>query len=122
MRELANLTSRNVIVQILRGAYGVAKDLRNPETEEARFLVAHYKQGLYQKLGEATIVGAGVTVAATAVGAWMYALPFFEFVATHSALIKGYLGATFQSTQLTQLIDAIEYTRDTLANDQDEEE
>jgi hypothetical protein len=104
---LAEGTSRNLVVQIVRRAYFVCQSLINPQTDEALALVLEYKKGAAKAAGAASF---GAAIAYTA----PYAASFFEFVATNAELLKAYIAIALQNDQLRQVIDVIEHTRSSL--------
>jgi hypothetical protein len=106
-QDLANGTSRNLIVQIVRRAYLFCQDLIDPKTEEAKALVAEYKAGVAKGAGLATVPA---TLGVATLGAH-YAGHFFEFVVENAIPLKAYLAAAFQNDQLTQVINTIEQVR-----------
>lgn len=106
---LARDTSRNLVVQIMRGAYRLGQELQNPDAEEAKAFVKEYKSGIYKKLGEWTLTGAMVAVGTAAVGAgtaaYYYGVPFFEFAVVNSDWLKGYLAVAFDNPVLVRMVD-----------------
>jgi hypothetical protein len=52
---------------------------------------------------------AGVAGGATASYLGSYALSFFEFVAMNPTLIREYILVAFQNSQMTEIVDAIEF-------------
>jgi hypothetical protein len=109
-QDLAEGTSRNLVVQILRRAYLFCQHLVDPQTDEARALVLEYKKGVVKAAGVATF---GAAVATVSYGA-SYAASFFEFVAQNAEVLKAYVAIALQNDQLNQVIDVIEYTRTSL--------
>jgi hypothetical protein len=107
---LAEGTSRNLIIQVIRQAYLFCDEIINPKTDEARALALEYKKGAAKAAG-ATTVAAFV---ATATYGAPYAVSFFEYVFLHAVEIKDYIVVAFQNAQLSQVIDAIQYTRSKL--------
>jgi hypothetical protein len=110
-QDLAEGTSRNLVIQIIRRAYLFCQDLVDPKTDEARALVVEYKKGVARAAGVTTVGAIAATVSYSA----PYAASFFEFVVLHAVEIKGYIAVAFQNAQLSQVIDVIEYTRNTLS-------
>ena len=102
-------TSQNLVVQILRGAYRIAQELQNPQSDEARHFAKEYKSGIYKKLGEWTVTGSVAAASASvAVGTgalYYYGTPFFEFVVTQEPWLKAFLAVAFDNPQLTQIVD-----------------
>jgi hypothetical protein len=109
-QDLAEGTSRNLVVQILRRAYLFCQHLVDPQTDEARALVVEYKKGIAKAAGVATF---GAALATVSYGA-PYAASFFEFVALNAEVLKAYVAIAIQNDQLSQVIDVIEYTRTSL--------
>jgi hypothetical protein len=109
-QDLAEGTSKNLVVQIVRRAYLFCQNLIDPQTDEARALVVEYKKGMAKAAGAATV---GVAIATVSYGA-PYAASFFEFVARNAEMLKAYAAIALQNDQLHQVIDVIEYTRASL--------
>jgi hypothetical protein len=101
---LAEGTSRNLVVQIVRRAYLFCQTIIDPQTDEARALVLEYKKGIVKAAGTATF-GAAIYYGAP------YASSFFEFVARNAETLKAYVAIALQNDQLRQVIDVIEYTK-----------
>jgi hypothetical protein len=104
---LAEGTSRNLVVQIVRRAYLFCQNIIDPQTDEARALVLEYKKGIVRAAGTATF-GAAIYYGAP------YAASFFEFVARNAEILKAYVAIGLQNDQLRQVIDVIEYTKTSL--------
>jgi hypothetical protein len=104
---LAEGTSRNLVVQIVRRAYLFCQNIIDPQTDEARVLVLEYKKGMVKAAGTATF-GAAIYYGAP------YAASFFEFVARNAEIMKAYVAIALQNDQLRQVIDVIVYTKTSL--------
>lgn len=113
-QDLVAETSKNLIIQLIRRAYQTCQSLADPKTDEDRAIVAEYKKGIAQGAGVATL-GA---IVATTTHAAPHAASFFEFVIQHALPMKQYIAVAFQNPQLGQVIDAIEYVRARLNNEQ----
>jgi hypothetical protein len=61
-QDLAEGTSRNLVVQIVRRAYLFCQHVVDPQTDEARALVLEYKKGVVKAAGVATFGAAVVTI------------------------------------------------------------
>lgn len=97
---LAEGTSRNLVVQIVRRAYLFCQNLIDPQTDEGRAIVLEYKKGAAKAAGAATF-GAAVVYGAP------YAASFFEFVARNAEILKAYVAIALQNDQLRQVIDVL---------------
>jgi hypothetical protein len=106
-RRLAEGTSENLVVQILRGAHRVAQDLQDTESDEAKSFIKEYKSGIYKKLGELTIAGTTASVVGVGTALYFYGVPFLEFVVDNNIALKAFVGDAFQNPQLTQIIESI---------------
>jgi hypothetical protein len=109
-QDLAEGTSRNLVIQIVRRAYLFCQNLVDPQTDEARALVVEYKKGIAKAAGVATFGAAAATISYGA----SYAASFFEFVALNAEVLKAYVTIALQNDQLSQVIDVIEYTKTSL--------
>jgi hypothetical protein len=112
-QDVAAGTFKNLIIQLVRRAYLTCQSLANPQTDEDRELASEYQKGVAKAAGAATV---GAAVATVTYGV-PYAASFFEFVVAHAAAMKEYIAVAFQNPQLNQVIDAIEYVRTKLTND-----
>lgn len=110
-QQVVAATFKNLITQLVRRAYLTCLAIAEPKTDEDRIFAFEYQKGIARGAG----TGLGRVAVGTAVAAAAIALPhaasFFEFVVQHAAAIRGYIAIAFQSPQLTQVIDAIEYVR-----------
>jgi hypothetical protein len=80
-QDLAEGTSRNLVIQIIRRAYLFCQNIIDPQTDEARALVTEYKKGIAKATGAATF-GAAISHGIP------YAASFFEFVAWNAEILK----------------------------------
>jgi hypothetical protein len=108
---LAEGTSRNLVLQIVRRAYLFCQNVIDPQTDEARALALEYKKGIAAEAGKVTL---GVAIATVSYGA-LHAASFFEFVAGNAEILRAYVAIALQNDQLRQVIDVIEYTRTSLS-------
>jgi Leucine-rich repeat (LRR) protein len=115
--EFARGTAQNLVVQIVRGAYRVVKDLQDVRSDEAKNFVKEYKSGIYKKMGEWTVTGAVAAVLSAATATYWYGVPFVEFVAANAPLLKAYLAIVFQSSPIVQVVDGIVSARARLLQD-----
>jgi len=106
-QDLAEGTSRNLVVQIVRRAYLFCQHLVDPQTDEARALIVEYKKGIAKAAGAATFGAAVATLSYSG----LHAASFFEFVAQNADVLKLYISISLQNEQLNQVIDVIQYTR-----------
>jgi hypothetical protein len=109
-QDLAEGTSRNLVIQIVRRGYLFCQNLVDPQTDEARALVVEYKKGIAKAAGVASFGAAAATISYGA----SYAASFFEFVALNAEVFKAYITIALQNDQLSQVIDVIEYTKTSL--------
>jgi hypothetical protein len=105
-------TNGNLISQIVRRAYLFCWDLVDPQTEEARALVAEYRKGAAKAAGASTFTA----IAASAVYGAPYAASFFDFVIHNGPALKEYFAVTFQN-DLNQVIDAVQSARSRLSEE-----
>jgi hypothetical protein len=112
VQALAEGTSRNLAIQIVRKAYLFCLDLLEPKTEEARLLALEYRKGAANKLGGGTVVA---VLGAAAYGA-SYAPAFFDFVVHYGPALKEYFAVALQN-DLNQIIDAVQSTRSRLGEE-----
>jgi hypothetical protein len=111
-QSLAEGTSRNLAIQIVRKAYLFCLDLVEPKTEEARMLALEYNKGAANKLGGGTVVA---VLGAAAYGA-SYAPAFFDFVVHNGPALKEYFAVALQN-DLNQVIDAVQSARSRLSEE-----
>jgi hypothetical protein len=111
-QALAEGTSRNLAIQIVRKAYLFCLDLLEPKTEEARSLALEYRKGAANRLGGGTVVA---VLGAAAYGA-SYAPAFFDFVVHNGPALKEYFAVALQN-DLNQIIDAVQSTRSRLGEE-----
>jgi len=112
-QSLAEGTSRNLVVQIVRSAYLFCQDLVDPQTEEARALASEYKKGAAKAAGATTVAA----IVATATYGASYAPAFFDFVVNNGAALKEYFAIAFQNDHLKQVIDAVQSARSRLSEE-----
>jgi hypothetical protein len=120
-QSLAEGTSRNLVVQIVRRAYLFCQDIIDPRTDEARTLALEYKKGIAKAAGAATFTAVTAVTAVAASHGAQHAASFFEFVAGNADVLRSYFAIAFQNDQLRQVIDIIEYTRTSLNENPSEE-
>jgi hypothetical protein len=101
---VASATGHQVVRSVLANAYKVAQELRNPDSDEAKFAAKEFRSGAYKKLGEAAIA---VPVIAASFGAYNYGFVFLDFVASNSTQLKAYAQVAYQNPQIVQMIDAM---------------
>jgi hypothetical protein len=95
---LADKTSRNLFSQILRRAYLWMDEVKDPESKASRELAASVAKGAAGAAGSLGLLTAS-----------HYAFPFLEFVATNLPAVKQYVVVAFQHSQMTEIVDAIEF-------------
>ena len=105
-QSLAAGTSGNLIFQIVRSAYLFCCDLVDPQTEEARALVAEYRKGAAKAAGASTFTA----VAASAVYGAPYAASFADFVVHNGPALKEYFAVALQN-DLNRVLDAVQTVR-----------
>jgi hypothetical protein len=97
-QELADKTSRNLISQIMRRAYLWMDEVKDPESQASRGLAASVAKGAAQAAGGVALLTVG-----------HYAFPFLEFVATNLSVVKQYVVVAYQHSQMSEIVDAIEF-------------
>jgi hypothetical protein len=97
-QELADKTSRNLFSQIMRRAYLWMDEVKDPDSQASRELAASVAKGAAHAAGGLTLLTAG-----------HYAFPFLEFVATNLSVVKQYVVVAFQHSQMSEIVDAIEF-------------
>lgn len=97
-QELADKTSRNLVSQIMRRAYLLMDAISHPESQAAKEIIPGF------------VKGAAATAGAAAIGAvGHHAFPYLEFIATNPFMIKEYILVAFQNTQMSEVVDALEF-------------
>jgi hypothetical protein len=114
-QDVAEGTSRNAIIQLVRQAYLTAQKVADPKTEEDKKLEVEYLRGVASGLGKSVGSNIGNLTAAVVGGATaaaaVYAHPIFEFVAAHAGPLRAYFASVYQNDQMIQILNAIEIVR-----------
>jgi hypothetical protein len=100
-QELADNTSKNLFNQILRRAYLLRDAIIDPSSPAEMEIRLSFAKGAAQAAG-----GIALTAALTGVA---HAFPYFEFVATNPMIVKEYILVAFQNSQMSEVVDAIEF-------------
>jgi hypothetical protein len=98
--ELARKTTRNFVIELLRGAYAGIQNVRGVLAGERKFAVKEYRAGIYRAAGSATLTG----VFGAAYLRWPQ---ISSFVVHHANALIAFVTAAFQNPTLVEIINLI---------------